>query len=130
MSKIICSLLIGALFFNGALAQSSTDQELQFKQQIVGWGINQKVKVKIKSGEQLEGRISEINNDFFSVQLINNGQIANRQIDYPNIKKISKIGDNQSTHSLKKGFLYGAGIYAGMLAVGLLVVGIMAAASR
>lgn len=133
MFRKITAFVIAALLSNGftTYAQSSSAQEINFKRQIVEYGTEQKVKIKLQSGETLKGHIAEIKNDSFTLQFIDaNGQGSAREIAYSEISKVSKAGGKKADNTFKRGFLMGVGIYLGMAAVGLIAIGIASAASR
>lgn len=133
MLRLIHAIVIAALFSNGfvAFAQSGSSNEVKFKRQIVEHGINQIVRLKLVSNETLEGRISEIRNDSFRLQLVDAaGQINTRDIAYSDLSKVSKVNGRKAGSPFKRGFLMGAGIYLGMVAVAAIVVGVASAASR
>ena len=83
-------------------------QEEKLKKRIVEWGTNKNVSVRLRSGEKLEGRIAEIRDNLFSIQIVNKGQITSREVSYGDVKKIQ--GKNES----------GAGKVIGLTAIGIL----------
>ena len=96
-----------------ATATKQEAQEAKHKKRIVEWGINKNVSVKLKSGSKVEGRIGEIKDANFSVQLLENGKVINRDISYSEIDKISgkdggKVGKVIGYSAL--GVLAGVGI--------------------
>ena len=133
MLRRITVIVIVALLCNQltAYAQTNTSSQIKFKRQVVEYGTNQNVKVKLTSNIALEGRIAEIRNDSFTLQLVDQtGQVISREISYTELSKVSKVGRQKAASALKRGALYGAGFYAGMLLVGLVVIGVVAATSR
>ena len=132
LRKLISVLLVTLLGNNlTAYAQTNLTAEIKHKRQVVEYGTNQNIKVKLTSNEMLEGRIAEIRNDSFTLQLVDQtGQVMNRDLSYAELSKVSKIGRQKAGSALKRGMLYGAGFYAGMLLVALVAVGIASAASR
>lgn len=88
--KIISVALI-VLLCNSipALAQSKT--EIKFKRQIVEWGTNQNLRLRLRSKEKLEGRIAELKSASFVLQRVDaGGQIISREISYSELDKLSK----------------------------------------
>lgn len=68
-------------------------QEAKHKKRIVEWGTNKNVSVKLKSGSKIDGRIAEIKDTHFAVQLVENGQVVNRDINYNDVDNISGKGE-------------------------------------
>lgn len=133
MFRTITAIVIAGLLGNGLLtsAQTKSSSEIKFKRQVFEYGTNQNVKLKLISNETLEGRIAEIRNDSFTLQLVDaTGQVTTRELAYSELGKVSKVSGRNAGGALKRGILYGAGFYLGMLAVGAVVIGIAAAASR
>jgi hypothetical protein len=133
MLRKIASLVIASLLCNvfTVYAQSQSAQEIKFKRQVVERGTNQKVKVKLKSNETLQGNIAAIRNDSFTLQFVDQtGQVISREIAYSDLSKVSKTGGSKAGSTLKQGALYGAGIYIGMALASLVVIGIASAISR
>lgn len=130
MFRILTTFVIATLLSNGftTYAQTSSTQEIKFKRQIVERGANQKVKVKLKSNEMLQGTIAEIRNDSFTLQLVDAaGQINNRDIAYSELSNVSKADGKSLGTTFKHGMVKGAGFYLGMLAVSALALVIAAA---
>ncbi|MFN7927406.1 MAG: hypothetical protein U0Y68_05580 [Blastocatellia bacterium] len=68
-------------------------QEAKHKKRIVEWGTNKNVSVKLKSGSKVDGRIAEIKDENFIVQLVENGQVVNREVRYGDVEKLSAKGE-------------------------------------
>jgi hypothetical protein len=68
-------------------------KEVKLKQKIVEWGTNKNVSVKLKSGSKIDGRIAEIKDTNFAVQLVENGQVVTREISYSDVDKLSVKGN-------------------------------------
>lgn len=133
MFRKITVFIIVTLLSNGFTthAQTASAQEIKFKRQVVEYGAEQKVKVKMQSGETLKGRIAEIKNDSFTLQFVDaTGQVTNRELAYSELSKVSKMKGKEAGNALKRGFLYGAGFYVGLLAVAGVAFGIAAATAR
>jgi small nuclear ribonucleoprotein (snRNP)-like protein len=95
-SLVFSGLLIGAVVTSPitvrATLASVSKQEQQVakhKKRIVEWGTNKRVVVKLKSGDKIDGRVSEIKDNNFSVQLVEQGQVVNREISYGEIQSLS-----------------------------------------
>lgn len=120
-SFIFSWLMVGALAITPlvtsptlAAATKQEAQEAKHKKHIVEWGTNKNVSVKLKSGSKVEGRITEIKDAIFSVQLLENGQVINRDISYSEINKLlgkdgGKVGKVIGYSAL--GVLAGVGIF-------------------
>lgn len=133
MRKTIISLVLGALLGNQLTicAQTPSPNEIRLKYKIVEIGTEQIVKLKLQSKETIRGRIAEIRNDSFTLQLVEaNGQMTNRDIAYSQLRNVSKVSERKASSIFTHGVLQGAGIYLGMLAVSAAVFGIALAVSR
>ncbi len=134
MSRKIFTLFILVVLlgnFSGFAQINSAKHEGENKRRIVEIGTNQNVKLQLQSGEALEGRISEIKNDLFVLQFVDqNGQVQTHDLRYGDVQKISQKGNQTAGNTFKRGVLKGAGIYVGMVIVGGILYGIAAAASR
>lgn len=85
MSKnILCALL--CLLNAASLAQTN---EEKLKTKIVHWGLHKNVTVKLNSGEKLQGRVAEIKDEFFALQVLNQSPISMRQIPFREVHKLS-----------------------------------------
>ena len=82
--KMLCALLSICLLNVASLAQTN---EEKLKTKIVNWGLHKSVTVKLKSGEKLQGRITEIKDEFFAVQT--EGQATTRQVQFSEVHKLS-----------------------------------------
>ncbi|HEX4947347.1 MAG TPA: hypothetical protein VFZ34_11810, partial [Blastocatellia bacterium] len=85
---IVCALLVVPGF-----AQTNNKQlekETKLKQKIVEWGTNKNVSVKLKSGEKIDGRIAEIKDEVFVVQLVDKDKVTSRDMRYSDVNKISE----------------------------------------
>jgi hypothetical protein len=128
--KILVTLIILSLSLS-VHAQTNSSHEIKHKRQVVEYGTNQNVKAKLTSGEALTGRIAEIKNESFTLQLVDQaGQVTSREIAYAELSKVTKVGGEKASRTFKRGILHGAGVYAGMLAVMLVMFGIAAAVSH
>lgn len=102
-------------------AAKQTSQEAKFKQKIVGWGTNKQVAVELNSGQKFKGRIANIQDDLFTVQIVQQGQISSREVRYQEIKKISDQDGSKAGKVIGYttiGVLAGLGIFA----LGVLVI--------
>ena len=82
------SLLLTCTFAT-SVAFAKQTSEAKLKQKIVAWGTNKTVSVKLKSGSKIDGRLAEIKDTNFAVQLVENGQVITREINYSDVDKIS-----------------------------------------
>ena len=134
MSKQIFSLLMTVLLSVNisTFAQTKTEKlEVKNKSQILDLGTNQHVNLKLVSGETMQGRITEIKPDSFTVQFVDlQNQIKTRELAYREVAKISSKKDSSTSGSFKKGLGTGLGIYAGIFIGGLIAVGIVTLANK
>ncbi|HEX4946288.1 MAG TPA: hypothetical protein VFZ34_06485 [Blastocatellia bacterium] len=91
VSLLLAVLLTSTLATNFAFAKQSDEAKL--KQKIVAWGTNKTVSVKLKSGSKIDGRLADIKDISFAVQLVENGQVTTREINYSDVQNISAKGD-------------------------------------
>ena len=131
MLRKFTALVIAALLGNGfaAYAQTPSPKEFKIKQQIVEYGTEQNVKIKLKSEEVLKGRIAEIKNDSFTLQVVDlNGQVIDRTLAYSELSKVSKVGVGENRKALRRGLLQGAGAMAAAIGTMLIITLIARAA--
>lgn len=92
------SILLALLLLTSATTQPAFAQFApaeKFRARVVEWGPNKRVAVKLKSGDQVQGRIAEIKDATFLIQLLEKGQVTSREINYSDIKKLSAKGDHE-----------------------------------
>jgi hypothetical protein len=94
--------------FATPFAFAQTPEEVKLKQKIVAWGTNKNVAVKLKSGSKVNGRIADIKDENFVVQLVENNQVVTRDIRYNEVKSITSKDAN------------GGGKIAGWIVIGAL----------
>ena len=126
MLKQTLSILLCLLFVIPGTAQTNNKQlakETKLKQQVIEWGTNKTVAVKLKSGEKLDGRIAEIKEDLFAVQFVDKDKITAREIRYSEVDKISGKDGGQAG---KIAGYTALGVLAGVGVVFLVVLGIWA----
>lgn len=92
LKRLLCALLSITLLNAASFAQTGSKEE-KLKAKIVHWGLQKNVTVQLKSGEKLQGRVTEIKDDFFAVQILQQGQIATRQVSFAEIQKLSGHND-------------------------------------
>ena len=93
-------LLVVTLAGTSTLARTTTAsltkqqaQEAKHKKRIVEWGTNKNISVKLKSGGKVDGRIAEIKDETFAVQLVENGQVVSHDVRYSDVDKLSAKGE-------------------------------------
>ncbi len=91
LSCTLTLLLTCTLATNFAFAQQP--KEVKLKQKIVEWGTNKNVSVKLHSGSKIDGRVADIKDTNFAVQLVENGQVVTRDINYSDVDKIAAKGE-------------------------------------
>ncbi len=84
---ILCLFISGAVSgFGKAPVQT---KEEKYKKQVLEWGTNKNIWVEMKSKEKLQGRISDIRDDVFVLQILEKDTIKDRAIRYDEVKKLS-----------------------------------------
>jgi small nuclear ribonucleoprotein (snRNP)-like protein len=86
LKKLLCILLTLVLLNAASLAQAPSQEE-KFKAKIVNWGLEKNVTVKLKTGEQVKGHVTEIKDEFFVVQTAARG--TTRQVKFQEIDKLT-----------------------------------------
>lgn len=126
MLKQTLAILLCLLLVIPGAAQTSDKQlakETKRKQQLIEWGTNKNVVVKLTSGEKIEGRLAEIKDDVFAVQFVEKDKITAREIRYSEVSKLSAKDGG------KAGKIVGytaLGVLAGVGVMFLVVLGIWA----
>ncbi|HZS05645.1 MAG TPA: hypothetical protein VFD58_12465 [Blastocatellia bacterium] len=69
---------------------SQQSQEEQYKKQVVDWGTNKPVSVRLKSGDRVEGRIAGIRDDVFTVQMVEKGKVTSRDVRYSEVRSLKE----------------------------------------
>ncbi len=110
--------LMFALGLSSGCAQTKTTapaKQVEFKKRIVDWGTNKSVNVKLNSGEKLDGRIADIQDQFFTLRTITgDGKVTTHEIAYSDVNKLSgkdggKVGKVIGYSAL--GVLAGVGVF-------------------
>ena len=86
LKQMLCALL-SILLLNAASLAQSTAKEANLKTKIVNWGLDKTITVNLNSGEKVKGRITEIKDEFFAIQI--EGQSTTRQVPFKEIDKLS-----------------------------------------
>ena len=115
-------LIIFTLGLSHVIAQTKTtspEKQAEFKKRVVAWGTNKQVSVKLNSNEKINGRIAEIQNDFFVVQAVTqDGKVSSQQINFSDINKLSaKTNAGKIAGHTALGVLAGVGAIFVMLFV-------------
>ena len=87
ISLFLCLMLAGNL---SLLASPKQTKEEKFKAQITNLGISKNIVVNLKSGEAVDGRLAEIKDAVFTVQVTKEGKTTNREISYLEVNKLSE----------------------------------------
>lgn len=64
----------------------------KLKKRVVEFGTNKTAVVRLKSGQKISGRVSEIRDDAFVVQSADQGQITSRDLKYGDVSGIKEKG--------------------------------------
>lgn len=94
-------------------------QAEKIKQKVEDLGVLKEVTVKLRSGEKLKGRISEIHHDTFSLKLEDPTQTIPRDISYAEVKSIS--GKHNGGGQVAYRVLFGPAGIGGAVLLGVLV---------
>ena len=95
-------LLLSAFGFQGAGAQSLVDQQAteKIRTQVLkmGVGMNARVAVKLRDNTQLNGYISEADQDSFTV--VERGTGSSKTVSYADTQSVKKAGSGVSARTL------------------------------
>ena len=89
ISLCLCMIVAGNL---PLLASPKQTKEEKLKTQITNLGISKNIIVSLNTGETLDGRIAEIKDTAFTVQILKEGKSSNREINYTEVKNFSEKG--------------------------------------
>lgn len=118
LKPMLCLLLAIVLLNVQSLAQITSSEE-KLKAKIVNWGLQKNVTVQLNSGENLQGRVTEIKDDFFAVQILQQSSIITRQVAFNEIRKLSGHTNWDATKARNYIGLGGAILGVVVLVVGL-----------
>ncbi|MBI1747068.1 MAG: hypothetical protein HYR55_10830 [Acidobacteria bacterium] len=91
----------------------------KIKKKAVNAGINSKVRVNLRNGEKIEGRVIEITDRELVVQLLTDDQVTSRRLDFSTITNLREVKGPSPA-------LLGAiGAVAGLIIAGV-VIGVIA----
>ena len=95
-------LLLSAFGFQGAGAQSLVDQQatekIRTKVLKIGVGMNARVAVKLRDNTQLNGYISDADQDSFTV--VQRGTGSSKTVSYADTQSVKKAGSGVSARTL------------------------------
>ncbi len=109
ISLFLCLIAVGNL---PLLASPKQTKEEKLKTQITNLGISKNIVVNLKSGESVDGRITEIKDTAFTVETLKDGKASNRNINYNEVNKFS------AKETVKSGKMPGkvsVGLIAGLI---------------
>lgn len=86
-SFLLCLLMVGSF---PLLASPKQTKEEKLKSQVTNLGIGKKIVVNLKSGEAINGNISEVKDSAFTVQVLKEGTTTNREIRYTEVNKLAE----------------------------------------
>jgi len=131
MRNIICLVLATILFGcsvlearNGASAvarsgQAESKAKPTLKEQVVQIPAGSQVEVRLLSKERFRGRLGEISDEGFSVQIARENRIETRKVTFNEVKSVKVMGNEGK----KRGLLIGAVAAFGILLVLALTIG-------
>ena len=117
LSLTIVMLVVNIAMMPSAFAKDITEKEAKFAEKVkteiskLGVGRDAKVKVKLKDGTKLEGYVSEIKEDSFTVVNTKNGNATS--VPYPSAKQVK--GNN-----LSSGVIIAIGLVVVIFIIGIL----------
>ncbi len=122
LRKILAVVLMGSMLSEVALAARGPKppQEGQTrKEKVLAIPVGTMVEVKLVTKEKLRGRIGELTNEGFSLQVAKGNTLETQQISFSQVKSVKTMEGTGS--KVGKGLIYGlAG--AGALLVTLIIV--------
>jgi hypothetical protein len=87
ISLFLCLIVTGNL---PLLASPKQTKEEKLKSQVTTLGIGKKIGVTLKSGEAIDGSITEVKDTAFTLQTLKEGKTANREISYTDVNKLAE----------------------------------------
>lgn len=121
MNSFLSFGLIALMLFitpvHRAMAQSLPSDNL--RRQVIEWGTNKPIAIQLKSGAKLQGRIAEIKDDALLLQLLEQGKIETRALQWGEIKKVSL--KNSADEKARK---IGGFIALGTIAAVVIIIGV------
>ncbi len=122
LRKILALLLVGSMFTEVAFAAKGTkplQQGETLKEKVLAIPAGTLVEVKLITKEKLRGRIGELTNEGFSLQVAKGNTLETHQISFSQVKSVKTVEGTGS--KVGKGVVYGlAGV--GALLVTLVII--------
>ena len=118
LKKCFLIMLSTSLLFVSVPSFAQSKEE-KLKTKVINWGLKKNVTVKLKNGEQAEGRIAEIADAYFAVQGVNAAQITTRKINFSEVHSISGKGETDMRRVTQYVALGGAVLFAVLAVVNL-----------
>ena len=109
ISLFLCLIAVGNL---PLLASPKQTKEEKLKTQITNLGISKNIVVNLKSGESVDGRITEIKDTAFTVETLKDGKASNRNINY---NEVNKFAAKETVKSGKMPGKVSVGLIAGLI---------------
>jgi len=116
-----CSVLEARIGASGAAPPGQAESKARptLKEQVVQIPAGSQVEVRLLSKERFRGRLGEVSDEGFSVQIAQANRIETRKAAYGDVKSVKVIGNE----SKKRGILIGVGATLGTLLVLALTIG-------
>lgn len=132
MSRDVVSVLLAAIlwFLSGlsakaetvgmaAASQANASPQPTLKEQVIQMPAGSQVEVRLLSKERFRGRLGEISDEGFTVQIAQENRLESRKVAFGDVKSVKVIG-NRGT---RRGILIGVGATVGILLVLALTIG-------
>jgi len=131
MRNIICLVLAALLFGTTILeakvgaagmappGQAESKAKPTLKEQVGQIPAGSQVEVRLLNKERLRGRLGEVSDDGFTVQIAQANRIETRKVAFGDVKSVKVMGNNDK----KRGILIGVAAAFGILLVLALTIG-------
>jgi hypothetical protein len=131
MRSIVCLVLVTTLFGTTTLearvgvpttippGQAGSEPKPTLKEQVIQIPAGAQVEVRLLNKERLRGRLGDISDEGFTVQIAQGNRIDTRKVAYGDVKSVKAIGNKEK----RRGILIGVVATVGILLVLALTIG-------
>jgi hypothetical protein len=102
-----------------AASQANASQQPTLKEQVIQMPAGSQVEVRLLNKERFRGRLGEISDEGFTVQIAQENRIESRKVAFGDVKSVKVMGNNEK----KRGILIGVAAAFGILLVLALTIG-------
>ena len=123
--KAISIVLAWALLAPGAgfaAGQSSGDRKPTIRERVIAIPAGSIIEVRTNQKQKLVGRIGEVTNDGFLMQVARNDKVEAMTLPYPDVKSVKAIARPGETEGSKAGRTVAYVILGGLAGIGALVL--------